>query len=506
MKKRILVVRFAFEANAFSHRTTTLEDFKRYEWLTGDDGLECMRGTATELGGVIDFVESHQDCEAILLQSASAHPSGPFDDAITRIFLDRIRDFAEMDPRAGSIQAVYLSLHGAAVATHAFEPELMIAKEVREFFPRALIGASFDLHGNISEGWAQVVDIASSYRTYPHVDIYETSQRVLEMMHRSLVGEVSPRIVVRNTRVGLPSTNMKTTTGPMTKIQGMARELTSGPLLDISVLGGFPYADSPCAGSAIIVVLDASHPIAGDRASEVVAQLEQCIIEHEPEFRVVPISPQEAVKRATSLVRDGLVAISESSDNPLSGGNSDSTQLFRELVDLNPDFPCLYAAFASERNLALALDAGEGAIVVMEVGGETLPEYGPPVRIKAKVRRITDGNFKNTGRLQTGVSRSYGNTALLEVAENPNIQFIISATPVSMDDPAFFAMHAVDFGTLRLLCVKGKNHFREAFVGVYKHVLDCDCPGPATANLASLPFKHPHIAQRYVALGVNWLV
>jgi len=58
------------------------------------------------------------------------------------------------------------------------------------------------------------------------------------------------------------------------------------------------------------------------------------------------------------------------------------------------------------------------------------------------------------------------------------------------NDPAFFALHGIELGSTRLLCVKAKNHFRAAFEPLCAAIIDVDCPGPASANPSALPFRH----------------
>ena len=58
------------------------------------------------------------------------------------------------------------------------------------------------------------------------------------------------------------------------------------------------------------------------------------------------------------------------------------------------------------------------------------------------------------------------------------------------NDPAFFALHGIDLARTRLLCVKAKNHFRAAFQDRCAAIIDVDCPGPAAADLRTLPFRN----------------
>jgi microcystin degradation protein MlrC len=70
------------------------------------------------------------------------------------------------------------------------------------------------------------------------------------------------------------------------------------------------------------------------------------------------------------------------------------------------------------------------------------------------------------------------------------VRIIVTEQVVPADDPAFFALHQVDLATLRLLCVKAKNHFRAAFAQRCSEIIDCDAPGPACVDLTQLPFRN----------------
>ena len=55
------------------------------------------------------------------------------------------------------------------------------------------------------------------------------------------------------------------------------------------------------------------------------------------------------------------------------------------------------------------------------------------------------------------------------------------------NDPGFFTLHGIDPARVRLMCVKAKNHFRAAFLPLCAAIIDVDCPGPAAADLTTLP-------------------
>ncbi|WP_231885901.1 MlrC C-terminal domain-containing protein [Bordetella ansorpii] len=116
---------------------------------------------------------------------------------------------------------------------------------------------------------------------------------------------------------------------------------------------------------------------------------------------------------------------------------------------------------------------------------------------RVRVDRLTDGVFRNTGPMQTGVERQCGRSAVLTLQDPPSVRVIVTERVVALDDPALYALHGIDLDALRLLCVKAKNHFRAAFADRCAEIIDCDAPGPACQDLSQLPFRNPHVAAGY---------
>src|SRR5262245_59863718 len=128
MKRKLAVARLWFEGNAFAPLPTGWEAFERREWTTGAVALATARGAATELAAVAAFVDTQPDWAVTVLRCASANPGGPIEDALFDAFLDDIRGGladAKWD-------AVYLSLHGAAITRSRLGPELALVKAVRQ--------------------------------------------------------------------------------------------------------------------------------------------------------------------------------------------------------------------------------------------------------------------------------------------------------------------------------------------------------------------------------------
>ncbi|OZI27492.1 M81 family metallopeptidase [Bordetella genomosp. 7] len=497
-RKRLAVARLWFEGNAFGPVPAGMPQFEQYEWQAGPAVLDAMRGTATELGAVARFADTHPEWEVVVLRCAAALPAGPIDKAVMQRYMQEVRAGLQAGIVQGGWDAVYLSLHGAAITDQRETPELDIARMVRELLPSVPLGASFDLHGNMPPAWADVLDIASVYRTHPHIDMDEAADRVLDGLVRCATRGLRTRRVLLNEGVVLPSINMRTAPGgPMHVLEQAARDATVGPVIDVSVFGGFPYSDTAATGASVFAVSDAGADPDGRAAEAAARQVMNRIHELAEAFRMRLPSASEALSAALANTKPGLIAVTDSGDNPLSGGGGDTPGLFQALIDAMPQVPTLFASFADPDTVQAAHRAGVGRPVQATLGGRNGPHFGAGVPVRAVVERLTDGVFVNTGPMQTGVERRCGPSAVLRIEGLPSLRVIVTERVVAADDPAFYTLHGIDPADLRLLCVKAKNHFRAAFAQRCAEIIDCDAPGPACLDLSKLPFKHRHIPAGY---------
>ncbi len=489
-RRRLAVARFWYEGNAFSPLRADQAAFERYEWRSGMQALSAAENTATELGAVADFARRNPDWEVVTLRCAAALPAGPIDDAVFDRFAGEVRDGLDAGLADGGWDAVYLSLHGAAITATRQTPELDFVRDVREQLSRVPIGASFDLHGNLPPEFAALLDVVSVYRTHPHVDMAATAERVLDDLMRCAAGTLRTRRVLRNEGLLLPSFNMRTDAGPMRELEDAARAATTGSIREVGVFGGFPYSDTVATGASVFVVSDASLDRDGSAAARVADAMMDRIRRLAPKFQVRLPSPPEAIASALAIHAAGPVAVTDPADNPLSGGGGDTPGLFRALLEARTNVPALFASFADPSVVAAARRAGPRASLQVKLGARYGGQFGDAVTLRATVERLTDGVFRNVGPMETGVERRFGGSAVLVVDEQPTLRVIVTEQVVPADDPAFYALHGIDPASLRLLCVKAKNHFRAAFAQRCAAIIDCDAPGPACLDLSKLPFRN----------------
>jgi microcystin degradation protein MlrC len=489
-RRRLAVARFWYEGNAFAPLPADMAAFERFEWTSGAAALAAAQGTATELGAVAAFAQAHPEWEVVTLRCASALPAGPIDDVVFDRFAGELSAGIAAGRADGGWDAVYLSLHGAAITATRQTPDLDLVRLVRGLMPGIPLGASFDLHGNMEPELAALVDVASVYRTHPHVDMAATAARVLDGLLRCADGTLATRRVLRNDGVLLPSFNMRTSEGPMRELEETARALTTGAIIEVGVFGGFPYADTPRAGASVFVVSDASRDADAADAARAAETLCGHIRRLAPAFDVRLPPPEEALAAALASTHPGLIVVTDPADNPLSGGACDTPGLLRALLAARVDVPCLFASFADPAVVAAARQAGVGGSIEVTLGGRRGTLFGAGVRLLARIERLTDGVFRNVGPMATGVERRCGGSAVLTVAGQTRVRIIVTAEVVPADDPAFYALHGIETAALRLLCVKAKNHFRAGMGASCSEIIACDAPGPACADLSRLPFRN----------------
>jgi len=478
--KRIAIARLSHEGNSFSPLITGPEEFRRREWTVGTAARDFYRGTRSEIGAVVDWLDTHSEWQGSFLRCCAAPPGGP----VAQDLLDSIIDEILSGLDGQSWDAVYLSLHGALIGTGDLTPDLTLVRAVRTAVGRVPFAVSLDLHANLDPAMARYADIVTGYRTYPHVDTNETAAKALDLLARAAAGEIAPLCHVEPLGVLLGSFNMRTDAGPMAKVEARADEIAAARgLLALTPFGGFAYGDVTCAGASVAACTDGDAAVARDAARE----LADFFRARRDAFQIALPGPEAALRQAAALAAGGPVAVLEPADNPMSGGTGDTPGLFRALLEMRPPVPTVFAFFWDPDLVARARAVGPGAALSCRLGGRLTLDYGTPVAAEARVARLTDGRFVNEGPMEQGLLVDLGPTALLDL---DGIRVIVTSACQSPNDRGYFVLHGLDPAHAGLVCVKAKNHFRAAFGGTFCRIIDCDTAGPAALDLARLPFRN----------------
>jgi microcystin degradation protein MlrC len=473
MGPRILVNECKQEISSFNPVLGRYED---YLVTLGQDILSYHRGIGTETGGALSVLEAQGGVEIVPGYSARTSTSaGTLDDAgfrrIAEGFLDSVR-------RAGPVNGVYFSLHGAMASVSVADVEGYLLSESRKILGDTIpIVISLDLHGILTEQMLQNCNALTLYHTYPHVDFFETGQRAARLLLRLLAGEIRPVMA----RVYIPALvrgdELITATGLFGKIVREAQAVERGPAgLSAGIFIGNPFTDVPELGTNSLVITDGDAGLATREALRLAGDFWNL---HE-KLQSKLTSMAETVRLAAAA--KGRVTLTDAADATSSGASGDSNAILRVLVEagfrrrtLLPlvDPPAVKAAF----------EAGVDAKLQVSVGGALDPARFRPLPIEGRVKMLSDGRFPSESH---GHMWDSGKTAVLE---SENYTIVLTSRPVSLYDRSLFLAHGQDPARFDAVVVKSPHCQPRFFNEGSELVINVDAPGATSANLKSLGHK-----------------
>lgn len=479
ISRRIAIGGIAHETNLFSNVPTDFEQFRQRVLIGGRDLLAGFAGTRTVIGGFLDGIAT-TGSTAIPLQFASATPGGVVTRTayaeLRRMLLDGLR-------AAGAVDAVLLGLHGAMVSEGVPDVEADLLRAVRSVIgPHVPLIATLDSHANISPAMVRTADALLAYTTYPHVDTYECGYEATAILQRVLDGQTALVTALACPPMLVPLPPQCTTAEtPMRQVLRVAeRERRRSGVLNVSVAGGFPYSDVYDAGLRVVVSTAGDEQLARAVARRVADEAWRRRAEFVPALTPV----DEAVRQVNAASRYPIV-LSDSGDNPGAGAPCDGTVLLAALREARQR-DVVIGVIRDPETVAQAVSAGTGAEIAVRLGGKTDDKHGAPVVAGARVTRITDGVFTNTGPMGTGGRTRMGTTAVLDL---DGITAIVTEQRVQALDLSLFRSVGIEPTTARAIVVKSSVHFRAAFAPIAATIIDVDTPGISSPHLERFAFQ-----------------
>lgn len=477
--RRVAIGGLAHETNLFSNVPTDFEQFGQRVLIGGRDLLTGFAGTRTVIGGFLDGITA-TGATAIPLLYASATPGGIVTRAayaaLRQTLLDRLR-------AAGAVDAVLLGLHGAMVAEDVADVEADLLHAVRAIVGRDVpLIATLDSHANISPAMVHAADALVAYTTYPHVDTYERGYEATTILQRLLDGQttVTTALACPPMLVPLPP-QCTTDETPMRHIMRVAeRERRRPGVLNISVAGGFPYSDVRDAGLRVLVSTADDEPLARDIARRIAGEAWR----RRAAFAPVLTPIDDAVRQVEAATAYPII-LADSGDNPGAGAPCDGTILLAALREARLRDVAI-GVIRDPETVAQAIAAGTGAEIAVRLGGKTDSLHGIPVIAIARVGRITDGVFTNTGPMGMGGRTRMGTTAVLDL---DGIAVIVTEQRVQALDLSLFRSVGIEPTMVRALVVKSSVHFRAAFAPIATQIIDVDTPGVSSPHLERFAFQ-----------------
>ncbi len=476
---RIVAARFNHETNTFSPVPTPLEDFGP---LHGAAALEFGTGSATAFGAFIEYAGA-KSAELVTPLCATANPSGPAEADVFEALATPIVEAVQ-----NGCDAILLDLHGAMVARGIDDCEGELLARVRAAAPGVPIGVALDLHGNITTRMIENCDCIAGFKTYPHIDMYETGRHVVRMMDAMLKGGLAPVMALTHPPILAQTLKMNTEEpGVMTDLIAAAREaeLREG-VHAVTVFGGFPLSDIADVGVSVVTVANSAalaREVADGLARAAWEGREGFVYDEAPLAETLA----EAV-RASEGPGDGPVLLLDHGDNCMSGGTCDTIGVLEAALEAGLT-GIIAGPICDPEVVAQMSAAGTGAEITIALGNKVPLNGFPakaPLALSGVVGSVGEGRYVVSGPIYTGQTCDMGRAVVLEMGA---ATVLITERPHEPWDLGVFGCAGIDPIAARFLILKSRMYCRPVFGPLSRVVLECASAGITSSNLDLFGFE-----------------
>ncbi|MGG5817603.1 M81 family metallopeptidase [Falsiroseomonas sp. HW251] len=482
---KVALAGFFHETNTFSPIPADLASFLRPGTLPGltrgNDMAPVLGGLNVPIAGAMQALSAARH-ELHPVAWASAVPCGPVTrdafETIAGLILDGIA-------KVPSLDGVYLDLHGAMVAEDDLDPELTLLRRLRaRLGPDVPVVASLDLHANLSPERVAALDGLATFRTYPHLDMDVTGARAAALLMRCMAGERF-HSAFRSLPFLIPLHAQGTTTGPAARLFEACEALGRHQGIAGAELAlGFPPADVPYAGPAIVVLAGVAAD--AERAADDIARW---LLQAEHEFDAALPGPEAAIREAIAAARHAAgrpVVVADTQDNPGAGGMGDTVGLLRELIALDaPD--AVFALLHDPAAVSQAHAIGAGAAAPFRLGAHAATVPGEaPVEASFTVARLADGRITAVGPMYRGIRWDVGATALLR---HRGVRVLVSERRLQAADTAILRHAGIDPRQVAIVVLKSTVHFRAEYEAMAARIIVAAAPGLNLADLRGYAYR-----------------
>lgn len=489
---RIAVLGFAIECNRFSP-VSTAEDFENDVDIRGNRIVAEARSAAAitmpDLPGFFAEMDRTGPWTPVPLRVSLAQPGGPVEESFFRNFLSEIGASLKSSL---PLDGVFVSCHGAALAEGTDDPDGDLFELIRGTIGRDLpVVAVFDLHANVSRRMTDNLSVFVGYLENPHTDIHERGVEAARHMRECLAGQRTAVTMVKVPIVSPPIV-LLTARGPYADLVRYGQTRVGGDIMNVSVMAGFAYSDSPKNGlTAVVTARNGKRAAAADLSLDI-AKRAWAMKER---FRKTMMPLGDAVQLAVNVGRDlarDPIALADVADNPGGGGRGNTTYLLRALKAAGAK-DVIFGVFNDSALAAEAHRLGEGAHFTARFNTREDHEFSQPFECSARVEKLADGRYVGRRGVLKNVSADMGPSTLLDLG---GICVVVISHRCQCMDPRQFEMFGLDIAAARVVVVKSRGHFRGGFDEFFKpgQIYEVDCAGltsPVLANFAWTKLPRP---------------
>ena len=486
--ERVFICGFHQETASFNPIPTTWEKYQRRSGGVGQELIDNVRagGAAREsaygaiLGAMLDEAEA-RGYQVVGGMDIGAYSGGAVQQSVVERFLS---ETLAMLRDAMPVKAVLVGLHGATQSEASNDVCGDILTAIRETVGEdVVIGASCDLHGNVTERMMRAADYISGYQTYPHLDFYSTGSRAAKLVLDKLEGKGAKQAWVTLPQMA-PAHGYTTEKGGLKKLMDKGHAMVAaGEIRDFSIFQVQPWLDVDKPGSTILVAADTE-----EKAIAVAAAFAKEEFALRQELQGPKLwTMEEVVKAAVENTEDKPVVLVDSSDSPGAGSAGDSAEVLRYLLPYRDTLRAAVTVVDASA-VAKAYELGVGGKADFVLGATVAPTLSAPVEVKdCVVKSLHNGEFVLEGPASRGTKGNMGPAAVLQAGQ---MMILVNHAGSNCKDPQFYRSVGIEPTLCRLVDVKACTSFRAAYEPISALICNTITPGAAGVELKTLPYQN----------------
>jgi microcystin degradation protein MlrC len=259
----------------------------------------------------------------------------------------------------------------------------------------------------------------------------------------------------------------------------------AGRVLNVSVMGGFAFADTPFNGLTVVVTA-----LDQDAADALAREIAEAGWSRRERFRPVLTSLEQATARAKATEdrsRHPLI-FADVADNPGGGGRGNTMWILQAFLNAGVQDGLVGVihdpALAAEAHLR-----GVGASFLARFNRDLTDDFSKPFVVEATVAGLREQAVRGRRGIYANNTLDLGLCAALSIG---GLTVVVISNRVQCADPVFFEMFGLDIAAARVVVVKSRGHFRGGFDEFFRHedVVEVDAPGLTSPILSRFAWKH----------------
>lgn len=470
---RSFIAFFAHETNSFSPIPTEAQSFENLGVYRPSMGppANCL----AQLKGAADLYRAavERGHEAVVGTCALAQPSAPCIQKDYEALRDEILTQLKL---AESIDMVLIMMHGAMMAQGYDDCEGDMMRRMRQIVgPDVPIGLLLDLHCNMTQEMLDHATLIIPCKEYPHTDFATKADELYGLTEKIARGDLQAvHSIFRVPVLGL----FQTVESPMKEFVAQMNDAEKAEaVLSVGLCHGFPWADFPDTGAAVVVYTN-DDKSGGDSLAQQLGK-DFFGIRHEAQSKARAV---EDVIPQLMHHESGTIVVADMADNAGGGAPSDSTFILRAFLDAGIE-GALFGLIWDPESIELAFVAGEGATLKLRIGGKNGPFSGEPIALEVTVNSLRES--ASQPHIADGYPVKLGRTAVVEAR---GVRIVLNDVRQQPFHPEAFITAGVDPWDMRIVVVKSSYHFYAGFGERARQVIYVDTPGLLNNDPAARPY------------------